>query len=130
MAQEASERANKEVGFSRERRVHPEPFNSQGQAEDVALDVCKRREELGGGLARTREPREVRNGGVLIHIGLRRTSAVMGALAFGFTLGLVVKYGLADAGPRTEPSRLSDLKTTSSTNFDLQRPYGSQMLST
>ena len=37
MAQEASEWGNKEV--------RPEPFNPQGQAEDVALNVRKRREE-------------------------------------------------------------------------------------
>jgi hypothetical protein len=37
MAQEVSERANKEVGFTPERRVRPEPFNPHGQAEDVAI---------------------------------------------------------------------------------------------
>ena len=36
MAQEVSERANKEVGFTPDRRVRPEPL---GQAEDVATDV-------------------------------------------------------------------------------------------
>ena len=71
MAQEASERGNNEV--------RPEPFNPQGQAEDVALDVRKRREEVGGGLALKREPRKVRDGGVLVRIGLRSTSAVMAA---------------------------------------------------
>jgi hypothetical protein len=50
----------------------------------------------------------------------------MGAVAFGFTLGLVVTYGLADAGPRTVPLRLSDLETTPSTSLDLQRPDGPQ----
>jgi hypothetical protein len=54
----------------------------------------------------------------------------MGALAFGFTLGLVVTYRLADAGPRAVSARLSDLEPTPSTSFDLRRPYGSQMPST
>ena len=85
MAQEASERAKREIGFTPERRVHPEPFNPRGQTEDVALDVRKRREEVGGGPACARERRKVRDGGVLIHIRLRATSAVMGVLAFGFT---------------------------------------------
>jgi hypothetical protein len=126
MSQEVSEQANKEVGFTPDRRVRPEPFSPQGQVEDVAIDVRKRREEVGGGPACTR----VRNGRVLVRKGLRSTSAVMGALAFGFTLGLVFKYGLADAVPRGVPARLSDLETASSTSFDLQRPYGSQMPST
>jgi hypothetical protein len=130
MAQEVSERANKEAGFTPERRVRPEPFNPQGQTEDVAIDVRKRREEVGGGTACTREPRKVRDGGVLVRIGLRSTSAVMGALAFGFTRGLVVKYSLADAGPRRVPALPSDLETASSTSIDLERPYGSQMPST
>ena len=60
MAQEISERANKEVGFTPERRVRPEPFNPQ--AEDVAIDIRKQREEVGGGPACTREPRKVRDG--------------------------------------------------------------------
>jgi hypothetical protein len=34
MAQEVSERANKEVGIAPERRVRPEPFDPQGQAEE------------------------------------------------------------------------------------------------
>src|ERR1700730_15688175 len=71
MAQEVSERANKEVGFTQERRVRPEPFNPQGQAENFAIDVGKRREEVGGGPACTREPRKVRDGGV--RIGLSST---------------------------------------------------------
>jgi hypothetical protein len=75
-------------------------------------------------------PRKVGDGGVLAHIGLRSTSAVMGALAFGFTLGLVVTYRLADAGPRAVTARLSDLETTSSMSFDHLRPHGSQMPST
>jgi hypothetical protein len=54
----------------------------------------------------------------------------MGILAFGFTVGLVVRYGLADAGPRAVPARLSDLETASSTSFDLQGRYGSQVPST
>jgi len=124
MAQEVSE-----IGFT-ERRVRPEPFDPQGQAEDVAIDVRKPSEKIGGGPARTREPRKARDGGVLVRIGLRSTSAVMGALAFGFTLGLVVKYSLADAGPRRVPARLSDLETASSTTFDLRRPYGSQVPTT
>jgi hypothetical protein len=119
MAQEASERANKD-GFTPERRVRPEPFGAQGQTEEVAIDVRKRREKVGGRHACTRE----------VRIGLRSTSAIMGALAFGFTLGLVVKYGLADAGPRRVPARLSDLETASSTSFDFQRRYGSQVPST
>jgi hypothetical protein len=119
MAQEASERANKD-GFTPERRVRPEPFGAQGRTEDVSIDARKRREKVGGGHACTRE----------VRIGLGSTSAIMGALAFGFTLGLVVKYGLADAGPRRVPARLSDLETASSTSFDLQRRYGSQVPST
>ena len=79
--------------------------------------------KVGGGHACTREPRKAWDGGVLVCIGVGSTSAVMGALAFGFTLGLVVKYGLADAGPRRVPARLSDLETASSTSFDLQRPF-------
>jgi hypothetical protein len=73
----------------------------------------------------TRQPREARDAGDLVYIGLRSTCAVTGALAFGFTLGLVVTYGLA--GPRVVSVRLSDLETTASTRFDLQRPHGSQM---
>jgi hypothetical protein len=53
----------------------------------------------------------------------------MGAVAFGFTLGLVVTYGLADTGPRAVPVRLSDLETTPSASFDPQRPDGPQTLS-
>jgi hypothetical protein len=60
MAQEASERANKD-GFTPERRVRPEPFSPQGQVEEVAIGVRKRREEVGGGTASTREPRKVRS---------------------------------------------------------------------
>jgi hypothetical protein len=125
MAQEASERANKD-GFTADRTVRPGPIIPRGQIEDVAIDVRRRREEVGGGTACTRESRNARDGGVLVRIGLRSTP-VMAALAFGFTLGLVVKYGLADAGPRRVPARLSDLETASSTSLDLQRPYGSQM---
>ena len=79
MAQEASERANKD-GFTPERRVRPE--SPQGQAEDVAIDVRKRREEVGGGTACTRGPRKVRDGGVLVRIGLRSTCAVDGGSGF------------------------------------------------
>jgi hypothetical protein len=125
MAQEASQRANKD-GFAPDRTVRPGPSNPRGQIEDVAIDDRKRREEVGGGTAGTRESRNVRDGGVLVRIGLRSTP-VMAALAFGFTLGLVVKYGLADAGPGRVPARLSDLETASSTSLDLQRPYGSQI---
>ena len=127
MAQEALERANKD-GFTPERRGRPE--SPQGQIEEVAIDVRKRRDEVGGGTACTREPREARDRGILVRIGLRSTWAVVGALAFGFTLGLVVKYGLADAGPRRVSARLSDLETASSTSFDLERRYGSQVPST
>ena len=49
----------------------------------------------------------------------------MWGLAFGFTLGLVVTYGLA--GSRVVSARLSDLETTLPTSFDSQRPDGSQM---
>ena|SRR5271156_2073136 len=52
----------------------------------------------------TRQPREVRDAGDLVYIGLRSTSAVTGALAFGFTLGLVVTYELA--GSRVVSARL------------------------
>jgi hypothetical protein len=123
MAQEASQRANKD-GFAPDRTVRPGPSN--GQIEDVAIDDRKRRKEVGGGTAGTRESRNERDGGVLVRIGLRSTP-VMAALAFGFTLGLVVKYGLADAGPGRVLARLSALETASSTSLDLQRPYGSQM---
>jgi hypothetical protein len=112
------------MGSPRSGRFAPGPFNPRGQ--DVAIDVRKRREEVGGGTACTTELPKVRDGGVLVRIGLRSTP-VMAALAFGFTVGLVVKYGLADAGPRRVPARLSDLETASSTSLDLQRPYGSQM---
>jgi hypothetical protein len=63
----------------------------------------------------------------LVNIGLRSTSVAMGAVAFGFTLGLVVTYSMADPGRRVPPSRLSDLESSSSTSFDLERPSGSQM---
>jgi Protein of unknown function (DUF2778) len=116
MAQEVPERANKD-GFTPERRVRSEPFGARGQTEDVSIDVRKRREKVGGGPACTRE----------VRIGLGSTSAIMGALAFGFTLGLVVKYGLADAEPRRVPPRLSDSEIASSTSFDLQRRYRSQV---
>jgi hypothetical protein len=58
-------------------------------------------------------------------VDLRYT--VTGALAFGFTLGLVVTYGLAHGRLRAVPSRLSFSKTTASMTFDFQRPEGSQM---
>jgi hypothetical protein len=125
MAQEASEREKKEIGFVRQQRVRPERYNLQGQAEDVAIEDL-RREEVGGGPACTRKPCKERDG----RDGLRSTSTVMGALAFGFTLGLVVKYCLADVGPRGALARLSDLETISSTSLDLQQPYGSQRPST
>ena len=79
-----------------------------------------------GGPACTRQPRGVMDGGILVQNGLRSTSVGMGAVAFGFTLGLVVTYGLADTGPRAARLRLSDLETTPSTNTDLQRPDGPQ----
>jgi hypothetical protein len=120
MAQELSERANKD-GFTPERRVRPGPFGPQRQTEDVSIDVRKRREKVGAGHACTSEPREAWDGGVLVRLGSGSTAAVMGALVFGFTLGLVAKYGLADPGPRRVPARLSDLETASSTSFDLQR---------
>jgi hypothetical protein len=49
-------------------------------------------------------PREARTGS-LRQVDLRYS--VTGALAFGFTLGLVVTYGLAYGRPRAAPSRLS-----------------------
>jgi hypothetical protein len=97
--------------------VRSEPFGARGQTEDVSINVRKRHEKIGGGHDCTRE----------VRIGLGSTSAIVGALAFGFTLGLVVKYGLADAGPRRVPARLSDSETASSTSFDLQRRHGSQV---
>src|SRR5271169_3463222 len=70
MAQEASERANKD-GLTPERRVRPESFSPQGKVEDVAIDVRKRREEVGDGTACTRGPRKERDGNVLGRVGLR-----------------------------------------------------------
>jgi Protein of unknown function (DUF2778) len=125
IAQEASERANKD-GFTPDRTVRPGPIIPRGQIEDVAIDVRKRREKVGDGTACTRESRNARDGGVLVRIGLRSTP-VMAALAFGFTVGLVVKYGLADAGPRRVPAPLSDLETASATSLDHLRPYGLQV---
>ena len=72
-----------------------------------------------------REPRKERDG----RDGLRSTSTVMGALAFGFALGLVVRYGVADVGPQGALARLSDLETISSTSL-LQQAYGLQRPST
>jgi hypothetical protein len=126
MAQEASERESKEIGFVRQQRVRPEPFNPQGEAEDPAIDDLRREEVGGDGPVCTREPREERGG----RDGLRSTSTVMGALAFGFALGLVVRYGVADVGPQGALARLSDLETISSTSLDLQQPYGLQRPST
>ena len=79
-----------------------------------------------GGPACTRQPRGVIGGGILVNNGLRSTSVGMGAVAFGFTLGLVVTYGLADTGPRAVPLRLSDSETTPLASLDLQRPDGPQ----
>ena len=64
--------------------------------------------------------------GALLHIGLR-TSATIGALVFGFALGLVVTYVLADAGRRPLPTRLADVETTPPKDIDFQRPRGSQI---
>src|SRR5580700_6147522 len=61
----------------------------------------------------------------LRQVDLRYT--VAGALVFGFTLGLIVAYSLADGRLRAGPSRLSSSKTTASMTFDFQRPEGSQM---
>jgi hypothetical protein len=51
---------------------------------------------------------------------------VTGALAFGFTLGLVVTYGLAHGRLRAVHSRLSFSKTTASMRFEFQGSEGSQ----
>jgi hypothetical protein len=51
----------------------------------------------------------------------------MGAVALGFTLGLVVTYSMANPGRRAAPLRLADLESSSSTSFDVERPSGSQM---
>ena len=61
----------------------------------------------------------------MIHIGLRSTTAGIGALAFGFALGLVVTYRLADIGRRPLVARLSDVET--SPPIDFQRPLGWQI---
>jgi hypothetical protein len=60
----------------------------------------------------------------LRQVDLRYT--VTGALAFGFTLGLVVTYGLADGRLRAVHSRLSFSKTTASMRFGFQGSEGSQ----
>src|SRR5580704_11849743 len=72
-------------------------------------------------------PRATRGKGTrsLKQVDLRYTMTV--SLAFGFTLGLVVTYGLADRRLRAVPSRLSFSKTTASMIFDFQRPERSQM---
>ena len=117
MAQDISERAKKEVGFTPERRVRPQ---TQRQAEDVAIDVRKRREEVDGG------PHQVRDGGVLVRIGLRSTSAVMGALA----IDSPSDWWSSTASPMPDrggcPHARQILETASSASFDLQRPYGSR----
>jgi hypothetical protein len=59
----------------------------------------------------------------LFHIGLR----TIGALVFGFTLGLVVTYVLADAGRRPVSARLSDVETTPPEDIDFERAVGSQI---
>jgi Protein of unknown function (DUF2778) len=58
----------------------------------------------------------------VIHIGLRSTYAWIGALVFGFALGLVVTYVLADAGRRP-----ADVETTPPKDIDFQRPLRSQI---
>src|ERR1700674_5772058 len=65
--------------------------------------------------------------GAVIHIGLRSTSAWIGALVFGFALGLVVTYVLADAGRRPVSARPSDVETTPPKDIDFQRPVGSRI---
>jgi Protein of unknown function (DUF2778) len=62
----------------------------------------------------------------VIHIGLRSTSAWIGALVFGFALGLVVTYVLADAGRQPAPARLAGVETTPPNDIDFQRPVGSR----
>ena len=65
-----------------------------------------------------------RTRGSLRQVDLRYT--VTGALAFGFTLGLVVTYGLAHGRLRAVHSRLSFSKTTASMSFEFQGSEGSQ----
>jgi Protein of unknown function (DUF2778) len=78
-----------------------------------------------GGPACTGQPRLIRDWGALIHTGLRSTSAWIGALVFGFALGLVVTYGLADTGRRPVGARLSDVAAPK--DIDFQRAQGSQI---
>jgi Protein of unknown function (DUF2778) len=85
-----------------------------------------------GGPACIEQPRWVGDWGALTYIGLRSTSAGIGALAFGFTLGLVVTYSLADAGRRSVPARLSDVETAFRNfrpPFRSQTPSGFQLAS-
>ena len=65
--------------------------------------------------------------GILANIGLRSTSVAMGAVALGFTLGLVVTYSMADPGRRASPLRLADLESSPSTGFDVERLERPQM---
>jgi hypothetical protein len=83
-----------------------------------------------GGPACIEQPRRVGDWGALIHIGLRSISAGIGALVFGFALGLVVTYSLADAGRRSVHARLSGVETAPE-SFDIlppsQTPSGFQL---
>jgi hypothetical protein len=49
------------------------------------------------------------------------TVVVAGAIGFGFTLGLVVTYSLADSGRRNAPARLFDFESSS---LDVRPPHG------
>jgi hypothetical protein len=70
-------------------------------------------------------PRLVGDWGALIHIELRSRPAGIGALVFGFVLGLVVTYSLADAGRRSAPAGVSEFETAPK-SFDIRLPLRSQ----
>ena len=57
----------------------------------------------------TRQPRQVGNGGVLVHIGVRSICAGIAALAIGFALESVGRrvVGAASAGQRAESALFS-----------------------
>jgi hypothetical protein len=79
------------------------------------------------GRARTRQPgRTIRDVEVLVHIGTRSTAGI-GTLTVGFALGLLVTYGLADAGWRAVPAHPSDFETSYPRSPDLQQPLRPQM---
>jgi Protein of unknown function (DUF2778) len=126
MAQEASERAKREIELNAGQADLPPSItavcrsdNSGGILDFPAVENMGSAEGAGPPATRGKDTRSLRQ------IGLRY--AVTGALAFGFTLGLVVTYGLAYGRLRAVPSRPSVSKTTASMSFDFQRPEGSQM---